>query len=187
MRAIVITYLIFWVISKLAGQNKKQEKEEQAPVKKAPTKPHAPSSLEHWLETEDLAKARAKHAKKKKAKEKTESDAPMSLTEELRRSREGKSNFDMKAERLRDRAEDMKVEHLSELPRDFMKPEKLRDEHRIEYAPIAKDADVHQDAYEKKEKDRDKVRRADRSWAKKAMLYREIIDEPVSMRESRMF
>lgn len=213
MRAIVLAYFIFWVISKLAGQKKNEGQEEEKEASgqnastrttmtrvfgldiedpaDAPTKPHAPSSLEHWLETEDLAKARAKHAKKKKAKEKTESDAPMSLTEELRRSREGKSNFDMKAERLRDRAEDMKVEHLSELPRDFMKPEKLRDEHHIEYAPIAKDADAPKDAYRekdaKKEKDRDKARRADRSWAKKAMLYREIIDEPVSMRESRMF
>lgn len=211
MRAIVLAYFIFWVISKLAGQKKNEGQEEEKEASgqnesprttmtrvfgldiedpaDAPT--HAPSSLEHWLETEDLAKARAKHAKKKKAKEKTESDAPMSLTEELRRSREGKSNFDMKAERLRDRAEDMKVEHLSDQPRDFMKPERLQDEHHIEYAPIAKDADAPKDAYRekdaKKEKDRDKARRANRSWAKKAMLYREIIDEPVSMRESRMF
>lgn len=191
MRAIVLAYFIFWVIGKLAGQKKNEGHEEEQEVSGKNASTREVSSLEHWLETEDLAKARAKHAKKKKAKEKTKSDAPVSLTEELKRSREGKSNFDMKAERLRDRAEDMKVEHLSELPRDFMKPEKLRDEHHIEYAPIAKDADAPKDAYRekdaKKEKDRDKARRADRSWAKKAMLYREIIDEPVSMRESRMF
>lgn len=186
MRAIVITYLIFWVISKLAGQNKKQEKEAQAPVKKAPTKSRAPSSLEHWLETEELAKARKKHEKKaakKKAAKKQKPAAPMTLREELERSRQGKSNFDMKAERLRDRAEDMKVEHLSDQPRDFMKPEKLRDEHQIEYAPIAQEPSFERDAYEKKEKKiHPKV-----SLARKAMLYREIIDEPVSMRESRMF
>ena len=181
MRAIVITYLIFWVISKLAGQNKKQEKEEQAPVKKAPTKSRAPSSLEHWLETEELAKARKKH--EKKAAKKQKPAAPMTLREELERSRQGKSNFDMKAERLRDRAEDMKVEHLSDQPRDFMKPEKLRDEHQIEYAPIAQEPSFERDAYEKKEKKiHPKV-----SLARKAMLYREIVDEPVSMRESRMF
>lgn len=183
MRAIVITYLIFWVIGKIAGQNKKEEKEVQTPVKKVQPKTHAPSSLERWLETEDLAKARKKHEKKKPAKKKAKPESRMTLREELERSRQGKSNFDMKAERLRDRAEDMKVEHLSDLPRDFMKPEKLRDEHRIEYAPIAKDEVPMKDAYEKKEKKANpKV-----SLARKAILYREIIDEPVSMRESRMF
>lgn len=186
MRAIVITYLIFWVIGKIAGQNKKEEKEAQAPVKKVQPKPHAPSSLEHWLETEDLAKARKKHEKKaakKKAAKKQKPAAPMTLREELERSRQGKTNFDMKAERLRDRAEDMKVEHLSDQPRDFMKPEKLRDEHRIEYAPIAQDEAAAKDAYAKKEKKaHPRV-----SFARKAVLYREIIDEPVSMRESRMF
>lgn len=186
MRAIIITYLIFWVISRMAGKKNKQEQKTEASTKKVQPKPHAPSSLEHWLETEDLAKARKKHEKKaakKKAAKEQKAAAPMTLREELERSRQGKSNFDMKAERLRDRAEDMKVEHLSNQPRDFMKPEKLRDEHRIEYAPIAKDEVPAKDAYEKKEKKtHPKV-----SLARKAILYREIIDEPVSMRESRMF
>lgn len=186
MRAIVITYLIFWVISSIAGKKNKQEQKTEVSTKKVQPKPHAPSSLERWLETEDLAKARKKHEKKaakKKAAEKQKPAAPMTLREELERSRQGKSNFDMKAERLRDRAEDMKVEHLSDLPRDFMKPEKLRDEHRIEYAPIAKDEVPAKDAYEKKEKKaHPRV-----SLARKAILYREIIDEPVSMRESRTF
>lgn len=185
MRAIIITYLIFWVISSVAGKKKKQEQKKEVSTKKVQPKPHAPSSLERWLETEDLAKARKKHEKKekKKAAKKQKPAAPMTLREELEMSRQGNSNFDMKAERLRDRAEDMKVEHLSEQPRDFMKPEKLRDEHRIEYAPIAKEEVPAKDAYAKKEKKiRPKV-----SLARKAILYREIIDEPVSMRESRMF
>ena len=186
MRAIVITYLIFWVISRMAGKKNKQEQKTEVSTKKVQPKPHAPSSLEHWLETEDLAKARKKHEKKaakKKAAKKQKPAAPMTLREELERSRQGKTNFDMKAERLRDRAEDMKVEHLSDQPRDFMKPEKLRDEHRIEYAPIAQDEAAAKDAYAKKEKKaHPRV-----SLARKAILYREIIDEPVSMRESRMF
>lgn len=183
MRAIVLAYFIFWVIGKIAGQNKKEEQEAQAPVKKVQPKSHTPSSLEHWLETEDLAKARKKHEKKKPAKKKAKPESPMTLREELERSRRGKSNFDMKAERLRDRAEDMKVEHLSDMPRDFMKPERLEDEHRIEYAPIAKDEVPEKDAYEKPEKKaHPRV-----SLARKAILYREIIDEPVSMRESQMF
>lgn len=186
MRAIIITYLIFWVISRMAGKKKKQEQKTEASTKKVQPKPHAPSSLERWLETEDLAKARKKHEKKaakKKAAKEQKAAAPMTLREELERSRQGKSNFDMKAERLRDRAEDMKVEHLNNQPRDFMKPEKLRDEHQIEYAPIAQEPSFERDAYEKREKKiRPKV-----SLARKAILYREIIDEPVSMRESRMF
>lgn len=181
MRAIVITYLIFWVISSIAGKKNKQEQTTEVSTEKVQPKPHAPSSLEHWLETEDLAKARKKH--EKKAAKKQKPAAPMTLREELERSRQGKTNFDMKAERLRDRAEDMKVEHLSDQPRDFMKPEKLRDEHRIEYAPIAQDEAAAKDAYAKKEKKaHPRV-----SLARKAILYREIIDEPVSMRESRMF
>lgn len=185
MRAIIITYLIFWVISNIVGKKNKQEQKTEVSTKKVRPKSHAPSSLEHWLETEDLAKARKRHEKKvaKKAAKKQKSAAPMTLREELERSRQGKTNFDMKAERLRDRAEDMKVEHLSDQPREFMKPEKLRDEHRIEYAPIAKDEAPAKDAYEKKEK---KVHPRV-SLARKAILYREIIDEPVSMRESRMF
>ena len=59
MRAIVITYLIFWVISRMAGKKNKQEQKTEVSTKKVQPKPHAPSSLEHWLETEDLAKARA--------------------------------------------------------------------------------------------------------------------------------
>lgn len=185
MRAIIITYLIFWVISSVAGKKKKQEQKKEVSTKKVQPKPQ-PSSLERWLETEELAKARKKHEKKEKkkaAKKKAKPAAPMTLREELEMSRQGKSNFDMKAERLRDRAEDMKVEHLGDLPRDFMKPEELRDEHRIEYAPIAQEPSFERDAYEKKEKKiRPKV-----SLARKAILYREIIDKPVSMRESRMF
>lgn len=186
MRAIIITYLILWVISRIAGKKKKQEQKTEVSTKKVQPKPHAPSSLERWLETEDLAKARKKHEKKEKkkaAKKQAKPAAPMTLREELEMKRQGKSAFDMKAERLRDRAEDMKVVHLSELPRDFMKPEKLEDEHRIEYAPIAKEEVPAKDAYAKKEKKvHPKV-----SLARKAILYREIIDEPVSMRESRMF
>lgn len=186
MRAIIITYLIFWVISSIVGKKNKEEQKTEVSTKKVQPKSHAPSSLEHWLETEDLAKARKRHEKKaakKKAAKKQKPAAPMTLREELERSRQGKTNFDMKAERLRDRAADMKVEHLSDQPRDFMKPEKLRDEHHIEYAPIAKDEAAAKDAYEKKEK---KVHPRV-SLARKAILYREIIDEPVSMRESRMF
>lgn len=196
MRAIILTYLFIWIVSKILEKDKKKKAQNTNFPVNENIKNRGMDDIRERMQEKNRVKARKEQIlKQKKMMRSFKDNIPaISLTQELALKRQGKGKYDMKAKRLSDHAMDMQVEHLSDMPRDFMKPERLLGEDRASSTnkgeDIAKGANMDEvkenatmDAYEKPIT----TKRSSPSLAHQAMIYREIIDAPVSMRQPRTF